>query len=512
MGRRTGFEGFLRATVRAAAASERERQRGMRAQLVNARHRERQQRMALAQQSRDTREAEKQAKAQYLSDRHAEVEDLNAELQYQLKALEDLLSHTLAHDDRISFNSLRKATPFKPFHQPAELAQAQPPSPLQIPPPSGLRKFFPGANSKHAEKVARAREQHVDAMAIFDQLEAGKRSRLHELLRKYEEEKARYEADAQRHNAEITDFETRYLARESEAVLTYNEMVLTRSEYPAEGFPQRFRIAFNEASSELVVEYDLPEVSVIPSEFEYRYVKTKDAIESKARKPSEIKQRYQDVVAAIALRTLHEVFEADQAQALVVVTINGVIDTHDPASGKEVRIPVVSVRVTKEEFLALRLEKVDKVACLRSLGAQVSNRPDELQAIRPIVEFDMVDKRFIEQGDALSGLETRPNLLDLTPGDFEVLVSNLFSAMGLETKLTRSSRDGGVDAIAFDTRPVLGGKVVIQAKRYRDTVGVSAVRDLYGTMLNEGQTRGYWFAPAVMGLMPIVFQRTNQSN
>jgi restriction system protein len=62
--------------------------------------------------------------------------------------------------------------------------------------------------------------------------------------------------------------------------------------------------------------------------------------------------------------------------------------------------------------------------------------------------------------------------------------------MGLETKQTQSSRDGGVDVVAFDTRPILGGKVVIQAKRYRHTVGVSAVRDLYGTMLNEGASKG----------------------
>jgi restriction system protein len=39
-------------------------------------------------------------------------------------------------------------------------------------------------------------------------------------------------------------------------------------------------------------------------------------------------------------------------------------------------------------------------------------------------------------------------------------------------------------------RPVLGGKVVIQAKRYRNTVGVSAVRDLFGTMMNEGANKG----------------------
>ena len=102
----------------------------------------------------------------------------------------------------------------------------------------------------------------------------------------------------------------------------------------------------------------------------------------------------------------------------------------------------------------------------------------------------MVDKRFVEQGDILSTLDARPNLMDLTPAEFEALVSNLFSKMGLETKLTRTSKDGGVDAVAFDTRPVLGGKIVIQAKRSKNTVGVSAVRDLYGTMLNEGASQG----------------------
>lgn len=43
-----------------------------------------------------------------------------------------------------------------------------------------------------------------------------------------------------------------------------------------------------------------------------------------------------------------------------------------------------------------------------------------------------------------------------------------------------ASRDGGVDCVAFDPRPIFGGKVVIQAKRYKGTVGVSAVRDLFG--------------------------------
>jgi len=101
--------------------------------------------------------------------------------------------------------------------------------------------------------------------------------------------------------------------------------------------------------------------------------------------------------------------------------------------------------------------------------------------------------------DVLSDLESRPNLMDLNPFEFETLVANLFQQMGLETKLTRSSRDGGVDSIAFDKRPIVGGKVVIQAKRYKNTVGVSAVRDLYGTMMNEGANKGILVATSGYG-------------
>lgn len=41
-----------------------------------------------------------------------------------------------------------------------------------------------------------------------------------------------------------------------------------------------------------------------------------------------------------------------------------------------------------------------------------------------------------------------------------------------------------------DPDPIRGGTIVIQAKRYTNTVGVSAVRDLYGTVQHEGALKG----------------------
>lgn len=455
--------------------------------------------MARTQQARELKELEKLAKQQYLDDRLAETQDLNTELAERLEELREILRHTLTVDDRINFSELRITEPFERFVPPAHLAPGSPPSAVIPPQPSGIGKFLPGAKSKYEEAVQRAQERYQEQLKEFNKKEAVKRGEFATFRKDYEERKAQYEAEAVRRSAEVDEFEDAYHRKEVDAVVAYTEMVLARSEYPEEGFPQKFRVAYNNDSKELVVEYDLPESFVVPEITEYRYVKTKDTIESKARKPAEIKQIYRDVIASVALRTIHEVIEADQADAVTMVTFTGIVDAIDPSNGHEVRVPVLSVRTSKSDFAAIRLDKVDMAACLKNLGAQVSTRPDELQAIKPIIEFDMVDRRFIEQGDVLGGLESRPNLLDLSPSEFETLVANLFSKMGLDTKLTRASRDGGVDAVAFDTRPVLGGKVVIQAKRYRDTVGVSAVRDLYGTMLNEGANKGILVCTSAYG-------------
>jgi restriction endonuclease Mrr len=86
------------------------------------------------------------------------------------------------------------------------------------------------------------------------------------------------------------------------------------------------------------------------------------------------------------------------------------------------------------------------------------------------------------------------NLATMDWQDFEHLIRELlakeYGREGSDVRITRASRDRGVDAVVFDPDPLHGGKYVVQAKRYNNLVDVSAVRDLYGTMLNEGAARG----------------------
>lgn len=349
--------------------------------------------------------------------------------------------------------------------------------------------MIPGWEKRFQNKLHEAERVFKEYLDKFEAFTTERNKKVAAIQEEYNVEKQAFDLKIQQRNQEIDELENAYNDNDPIAITAYCSMVLERSDYP-DDFPQEFRIAYVPEPKELVVEYELPHKSIVPTVSEHKYVKAKDTIEEKPRKASAIKDLYQDIVAATCLRTLHELFEADQGNHLDVLVFNGFVDEVDPATGKDIRPCLISIRTTSDKFKEINLAKIDKKACLRNLGAQVSARPDELMAVKPIVDFDMVDKRFVEESDILSDLESRPNLMELNPFEFENLVNNLFDRIGFDSKTTQSSRDGGVDVVAFDPRPILGGKVVIQAKRYRNTVGVSAVRDLYGTMINEGANKG----------------------
>ena len=124
------------------------------------------------------------------------------------------------------------------------------------------------------------------------------------------------------------------------------------------------------------------------------------------------------------------------------------------------------MRVTKENFLGIDLARIEKKVYLKNLGAQVSSRPDELQAVKPLVEFDMVDKRFVEQSDVFGDFDSRPHLMDLNPFEFENLVSNLFSKM----RPGRPERGGSMLQRPARIMPAAGCPAGV-SRRWRRTSG-----------------------------------------
>lgn len=465
--------------------AERTRTANLRAQAKAQRDAER----ARAAYGRAQVADERERKRLYAESRLADVAASNEELGQRLAELDGLLGATLEVDDYLDLNSLKQPVKLPDFDENAFGAMRPPPVLQTYLPtaPTGVGKMFGGG--KHTEAVRAAKAQ-FEADTLQYRAWVDERDRqLADARVRHQAKVAELVNEARRHHAEIDDLRQRLEAGAPDAVVAYLALVLEAASYP-DGFPHTWRLAFVPESAQLVVEYELPGLDVIPQVKAYKYAKASDTVAETARPLAQVRTQYASVVAQTALRVVHELLEADRAGHVGTVVLNGMVSTVDPATGRPVHPCLLTLRTTRATFEELDLGRVDPAACLRHLGAGVSRSPAELTPVRPVLEFDMVDPRFIAEDDVLSGLDDRPNLLEMTPGDFEGLIQNLFARMGLESKLTRASRDGGVDCVAYDPRPIMGGKVVIQAKRYRHTVGVSAVRDLFGTLQNEGASKG----------------------
>ncbi len=148
----------------------------------------------------------------------------------------------------------------------------------------------------------------------------------------------------------------------------------------------------------------------------------------------------------------------------------------------------------KETFSAVDLEHVDPKKCFKRFKGVSASNLIGLAPVAPLAKANTEDKRFIESRNDMSLSARGENIAAMHWEDFEHLIREVFekefSSRGVEVKVTKASADGGVDAVLFDPDPIMGGKTVIQAKRYTNTVGLSAVRDLYGTVLNEGASKG----------------------
>ncbi len=151
----------------------------------------------------------------------------------------------------------------------------------------------------------------------------------------------------------------------------------------------------------------------------------------------------------------------------------------------------------------MNLGSVDPKAWFRSSKGIAAASIANVTPVQPVQMLNKDDDRFIEGYNVVENINEGVNLAAIDWQDFENLIREVFaeefSSTGGEVKVTQASRDGGVDAVAFDPDPIRGGKIVIQAKRYTNAVGVSAVRDLYGTLMNEGAMKGILVTTSYFG-------------
>lgn len=322
-------------------------------------------------------------------------------------------------------------------------------------------------------------------------------------VEKWESDKAEYISKQNDHNTGVDEFRNSIISGDADAVDEYVEMILDKIDIPID-YEKGHKIGYNPENRNIVIDVIFPTSDVYPNLKAVTYVKSKQEFKESYFTDNQVLKKYDNTVYQITLMYLNRVFSVNKEFDLIdAVVLNGIVNTVDKATGNDITACILSVRVNRENFESLNLSAIDPKAWFRSAKGVAAANISVVTPVQPIQILNKEDERFIEGYSVVDSINEGVNLAAIDWKDFENLISEVFgqefSSNGGEVKITQASRDGGVDAVAFDPDPIRGGKIVIQAKRYTNVVGVSAVRDLYGTLMNEGAMKGILVTTSYFG-------------
>ncbi len=362
---------------------------------------------ALRASAAEQKEADRESKRLHEESMTAQAASLTAQVLQTYDEIDSMLSATLEVDDFVDLEELRSVVEHPAFDRTdleRETAQptplVAPPEPVFIEPEStekGLGNLF-GGKKRHAEMVAQAQaafaEQRQAWQAAVDALPASQLKQMQDYQAAeqqrvaaltdarvvYEASCRQREKDAEESNRQLDQLIAGLGGGAEDAVQEYVSIVLSRSVYP-EVFPVSHDFSFDSGAKELTLTVTVPAPTDLPGVKEYKYVKSKDEIAETTLSQKERKDRYASAVCQVALRTMHEVFEADRDERIQTIALSvGVYGVH-AATGNPKHTALVAVASDRSSFTTFDLAKVVPAATLQHLNALVSKNPFELVEI-----------------------------------------------------------------------------------------------------------------------------------
>lgn len=339
-----------------------------------------------------------------LNSREAQVASMNAELASKLADIDSVLEWTLGVDDAVNLEALRQRAVHPPFtssHQPPLPAPSPvetPPEPTFVPPPTptGMGALF--GKKKHAQAVIDARaafeQQHAawraEAAAVpirqreqrmqYDAAEAERQAKLAADHAAYDAECQKRQARVDAQNAQLDALIAALAVGEKQAVEDYFGIVFGNSIYP-DVIQLEIQHSYSPTDRELTLDLRLPRPESLPDIRAYKYVRSSDRVDESRQTAKELRDRYTNLVHAIVLRTLHEVWESDQHGHVETISLTAGVDHIDPATGHPTTTPLVAAAVHRASFEEINLARVTPAETLKHLKAVVSKNPFALTPI-----------------------------------------------------------------------------------------------------------------------------------
>lgn len=313
---------------------------------------------------------------------------------------------------------------------------------------------------------------------------------LNDTIRGYNDDQKRYSEIHHQNKQQYKKVFDGYTKGEAKDIETRINYIISNIELP-DSLPKLWEVSFDPQEKIAIIDLKLPDV--VHTKF-VKSVQLKTVITEKPLNKKELSETVPSIQPAIILRVAFEIFKNDFQKTIALLVINGWVEYDDPSTGKRKKTYTSSIALTREQIVEMNIAKIDPLTAFMGMSGKSAGKLIDIIPVVPVLSLNKKDSRFIETKRVMNGLETTTNLAAMDWQDFESLIAELFerefAKEGVEIKVTQASRDRGVDAVVFDPDPIKGGKFVIQAKRYTNTVDVSAVRDLCAVVKKEGASRG----------------------
>lgn len=198
----------------------------------------------------------------------------------------------------------------------------------------------------------------------------------------YFEGKSSFEAAQRKHNAEIRFLKESFEDEEKAAIEKYASVILAASQYPPD-IDLDFDVTYQPNISELVVDCLLPSPGSFPLVQEFRYVASRNEIDTKHMSDKDARAFLERAYLSISVRTIHELFEALYTDCAQSIQYNGYIlndeeeDQLDPEDDDFTdRVHrVITVRTTKAFFCGLPLSDEAVNDTVQAMGMTYVKNP-----------------------------------------------------------------------------------------------------------------------------------------
>ncbi len=353
-----------------------------------------------------------------------EAEEKTKEAEEQIRQLETLLEQTINVNDAVNWEELKNHRPFKEV-SPANYLQsrldkiAKPVKPENISVPrepiqsdnhfqpqfNFLEKYifkswqqkkidksiqdFKNAHSNWIAEKASIEKQNKDNIVKFEQnliaynleIEKTKQQNQVEVV-EWEKRKEQYYKDQSDFNNKIDLMKAEYLEKKPHSIIENCDLVLNNSKYP-DYFPKTYELDYNPDKQLLIIDFCLPQIESLPRTKSVKYVKTEDNFKETSISNTALNQLYSSVVFQIAIRTVHEIFEADIVNAISTVCFNGYVDNDKIEY-------IISYQADKETFNKLNLKGLD---CKETIKNYKGKFTAKLTEIEPLIKIEHKTKQ-----------------------------------------------------------------------------------------------------------------------